>query len=222
MSDKAIIYVRVSTEDQTEQSQIEPCETFCKEHNYEVVGIYRDHSKSAYKNVKRQGYDKVMELVRNRQINHIVVWALDRWSRKGYDELKSTIVYLSAYEVQLHSVKEQWIESINIPGIGPVVRDFMIGMTGWMAQQESERISSRVIASEKYQKALTKGTVGRPEIPQEVKKEIKRLLGEGRSYSYIEEHVTYKVKHGAIKHVSAMTINKVKKALLNPDTKMSV
>jgi len=212
--EKAVIYIRVSSDKQTEESQKMPCIEFCKQHEWDVIGIYADHAKSAYHNVKRKSYDTVLDIVKGKQTNHIVVWALDRWCRKGPKDLKDTITYLNAYDVQLHSVQESWIDTINIPGIGGLVKDFLIGMVAWMAKTESDLKSDRVKSSDKYQKALKKGMVGRPTVQDKLYPIVLPLLKENRSYRYICEHVTYKAKYGKVKHVSIATISEIRKSAL--------
>ena len=213
MNDVAI-YIRVSNTEQTEESQRQPCIDYCKEHGWNIIKVYSDHAKSAYKNVRRPQYEKVLASVRQKSIDHIVVWSLDRWCRRGPRELRSTIDYLASYGVQLHSVKEQWIESINMPGsLGQTFKDFMIGIVGWLAEQESTRKSERVKESLKYQRALKKGNVGRPALPDEVKKRIAVLLKQGRSYSNIRKEVTYEGKYNRVHRVSVATINAVRKSL---------
>ena len=139
---KVAIYIRVSGGEQTEESQRQPCTDYCTERGWHIVDVFSDHARSAYKNVKRPHYDKILALVRQRQIQHIIVWSLDRWCRRGPRELRSTIDYLGSYGVQLHSVKEQWIESINMPGsLGQTFKDFLVGIIGWLAEQESTRKS---------------------------------------------------------------------------------
>jgi DNA invertase Pin-like site-specific DNA recombinase len=210
----AAIYIRVSGGEQTEESQRQPCIDFCNEQGWDIIGVFPDHAKSAYQNVKRPQYDKVLASVRQRRINHIVVWSLDRWCRRGPRELRSTIDYLGSYGVQLHSVKEAWIESINMPGsLGQTFKDFMIGIIGWLAEQESTRKSERVKESVRYQRALKKGKVGRPTLPDTVKQHIAALLKQGKSYSYICEHVTYEGKYKRVHHVSVATVNAVRKWL---------
>jgi len=212
---KVAIYIRVSTDEQTEESQISICEEYCKKNNWEVVGVFADHAKSAYHNIKRPEYNKVIELAKKKQINHIVVSALDRWTRKGAKELKDSINYLGFYDVQLHSVREDWLETINIPGgIGEVVKDFMLGMVAWISEKESKDKSDRVKSSIVYQKALKKGKVGRPTISNSVKQRILTLLQDGKSYRYIINNVTYKAKYGKVKNVSAPTISEVKKSAI--------
>lgn len=211
MTEKVAIYLRVSTEKQTEQSQLEPCKKYCEEKGWEIIGIYPDRGTSAYKNVYRPRYEEVLKLVRKRMIQHIVVWALDRWTRKGPSDIKNSVEYLSMYNVQLHSVQEQWIESINIPGIGQAFRDFFLQYSGWLAQVESQRISERIKTSERFQKAIQKGLVGRPSIYDEVEPKILELLKLGKTWREIKEQVTYTSKYGKVHHVSDPVINMVKK-----------
>ena len=213
MSNKAVIYLRVSTEEQTEKSQLEPCKKFCKEREYEIVSIKRDHAKSAYKSTYRKGYNEVLDLVKKKQVQHIVVWALDRWTRRGNRELMNTISYLEKYDVELHSVQESWIDNIT-KGELSFVRDIVLNVLGWVAHQESKRRSERVLSSNKFQKAKDEGRVGRKPIPEEVVNRVIAFLKEGKSYRTISKEVSYKIKHGKIKHVSTATISEIKKKAL--------
>jgi len=210
MVNKAIIYLRVSTDQQTEESQLKPCRILCEQRGYEIKGIYSDHSKSAYKTVYRPQYKQVMKLVFQRRIQHVVVWALDRWSRKGGIELLKEINLLTSYDVKLHSVQESFIDEINIPGeIGIHLRNFLIGFLGYTARQESEKKSQRIKDSIKFQKALKKGIVGRPMLHDSVKRQVIEALSRGDSYRTIHQNVKYKIKYGKIKNVSIATISKI-------------
>jgi len=202
--ERAVIYLRVSTEKQTEESQLEPCKKLCEEKGWEIVGIFKDHGTSAYHNVIRPRYDEVIKLVKNRKINHVVVNSLDRWSRRGPRELQDTITYLSAYNVQLHSVQEQWIESINIPGMGQVFRDFFIGITGWFARQESIKISERVLGSIPFQKAVKEGRVGLSTISRDTEQKVVELLKQGKTYKEIRGQI----------RISEPSISRIKKSNL--------
>ena len=209
---KAVVYIRVSTNKQDEKSQLNACKDLCKQRGYNVEGVYSDHAKSAYKNVSRPEYQKILKLAKQRRIHHVVVWSLDRWCRRGPRELKNAIETLEMYGVQLHSVQEQWLETINIPGgIGDVVKDFLVGIVGWIANQESKLKSERIKDSIKFQKALSKGRVGRPTLPDEVIRQVVVALRRGDSYRKIYDNITYKAKFGKIKHVSLATINKISK-----------
>lgn len=211
---RAVIYLRVSTRQQTESSQLEPCKEFCKQKGFDIVAIKKDHGKSAYKSIVRSGYNDVIDMVKNKQVEHIVVWALDRWTRRGHRELMNTITYLEKYNVQLHSVKEQWIDDIT-QGDLSFVRDIVLNVLGWMAEQESKKISQRIKTSDKYQKAKRNGDVGRPSILEQVESKVVEYLNAGKSYRWIRDNVTYKAKHGKVKHVSIATISHINKALKN-------
>ena len=213
--EKAVIYIRVSTDMQTEKSQLEPCKNFCKEKNWELVDTFCDHAKSAYHNVRRKQYDKVWALIRKKKIQHVIVWSMDRWCRKNPDVYHDITLEMEHYGVQLHPLQESWIEEINAPGyLGKLFREFFYKMMAHFAYEESRFKGERVKASKKFQKALDKGTVGRPTINPAIKRRVLELLNEGKTYAYITEHVTYKVKHGKIKHVSAPTISAIKKSAL--------
>jgi DNA invertase Pin-like site-specific DNA recombinase len=210
----AAIYIRVSGSEQTAETQRQPCVDYCTEHGWNIVNVFSDHAKSAYKNVKRPEYDKLLCMVKQRRIKHVVVWSLDRWTRRGPKELRYTINFLSMHDCKLHSVKEQWIESINMPGsLGETFKEFMLGIVGWLAESESQRKSERVKDSIRYKKALEKGKVGRPSLTDDVKDTIIEHLKAGKPYSYIQIHVTYQGKYGKQHHVSKATVSKVHKSL---------
>lgn len=214
MNNKAVIYVRVSTEYQKPESQIKPCENFCKRKNYELQNVFVDKARSAYKNVKRPGYESVMELVKKRKIEHVVVWSIDRFTRRGPEEFRNTIQYMTFYNVKFHSVKEDWIETINPDNaVGKIMRDFMFSILSWMAEAESQRRSERVKASVKYQKAIDKGLVGRSTLPEDVVDKVISLLEKGESYRKINKLVTYKAKYGKVKHVSIGKISDIAKTI---------
>jgi len=216
MKERAVIYLRVSTGNQTEESQLEPCKKLCDNSNYEIIAVKRDHGKSAYKAIKRKQYNEVIDMVKNKKVDHVVVWALDRWTRRGHRELISTINYLEKYNVQLHSVKEKWIDEIT-KGELSFVRDIVLNVLGWIAQQESKRKSERVLSSERFQKAKQDNIVGRPSIQEQIYEEVVNLLKNKKSYRYISKHVTYKAKHGKFKNPSIATISYIAKSLENGD-----
>lgn len=74
-----------------------------------------------------------------------------------------------------------------------------------------ERIGNRIKTSEKYQQARKKGTVGRSTLPKEIVAEVKKKIKEGKSYRQIHKEVTYKAKHGKVKHVSVGKVSSIAK-----------
>jgi len=141
---KAGIYLRVSTKEQNEETQKQDCIDYCNNHSFEIKGTYQERVSAFKKDVKRVQRDKIMEQARLGKINHIVVWAFDRWIRDR-DTLLEDVNVLMNYGCKIHSVKDNWLESINIEGsLGKTIREFMLGLIGSLAQMESERKSERI------------------------------------------------------------------------------
>ena len=104
----AAIYCRVSTEDQERegtslQTQLEACRQYCQNKGYEVA--YRYSEACSGLTLDRPQLNELREIVRNEQIDVVVVYCLDRLSRNAThgvilrDELDK-------YHVLLESVTE--------------------------------------------------------------------------------------------------------------------
>lgn len=140
---KAIIYLRTSTEEQEPENQRKECLEFAEKRGYEVKGVLLEKL-SGFKQVERPNYEKVKEMARKGEIEVVIVWALDRWVRNR-DTLLEDIVILRNYGCKIHSVKEAWLEAINIEGsLGRTIQEFLLGLIGSIAEMESQRKSERV------------------------------------------------------------------------------
>jgi len=200
---KVAIYLRVSTKEQDEEMQKDDCMKFCRNHDWEIEGIYQERVSAYKKNVKRPQRDLVIEKARLGEIKHIVVWAFDRWIRNR-DTLIDDINTLLGYGCKIHSVKDAWLESINIEGpLGKTLREFMIGLIGSLAEMESKRKSERIWLG----KQKTKKKQGRK--PKKIDYQlIKELAEKGISTYKIAEQ--YNNLHRP--HISHMTVyNFIKK-----------
>ena len=186
---KAAIYIRVSTDEQIEESQLPECIKYCENRGWDYE-IFEEHGISAYKDAKMPKKEEIIELARKGEIQHVVVWAADRWTRKGGLELLKEINLLMSYGVQFHSIQEKFIDELNIPGeVGIHVRNFLIGILGWQAKLESEKKAERVKQSRRFQKARQEGRVGRPTIEQQKGIDIMEIIRlrdeEGLSFGQI-------------------------------------
>ncbi len=99
------------------------------------VIIYEDEGFSGYY-TKRPGFQKMMEAVKNREIDCIFFYRLDRISRnvKDFCEIKDTLEY---YDVNFYSASENF-ENITPSGKA------MIMMTSVFAQLERDTIAERI------------------------------------------------------------------------------
>lgn len=85
MAKRAAIYRRVSTDEQVDNyslgSQAKECRALCERMGYAVVVEQEDVS-SGYKLEKRAGLDAIRAMIRAGEIDVLVIWKLDRLSRR--------------------------------------------------------------------------------------------------------------------------------------------
>jgi len=200
--DKAVIYLRVSTQQQDEELQKKDCLDYCQNHNFEVIGIYQERVSAFKEDINRPERDKVIEIAHLGQANHIVVWAFDRWIRRR-DTLMEDVNTLLNLGCKLHSIKDSWFESINIDGpLGKTIKEFMLGIIGSLAEMESQRKSERIWLGKQH----TKIKQGRKEkLTDKEKEEIKIIYAELKSLhktaaEYGRRHKP-KVSYGTIYNV---------------------
>ncbi len=77
---KVAIYVRVSTKDQSVDMQLNDLERYSRERGYEIYKIYQDNGVSGTKET-RPALNELMNDVRKRKIDVVLVWRFDRFAR---------------------------------------------------------------------------------------------------------------------------------------------
>ncbi|MCH9030406.1 MAG: recombinase family protein [Bacteroidetes bacterium] len=89
MVEKVGVYVRVSTEEQAKEgisldAQIDRCKAFCKARGWKVFKIYTDAGYSAG-SLDRPALKDLGEDIKNKKLNILLVYKIDRFSRKLKD-----------------------------------------------------------------------------------------------------------------------------------------
>lgn len=87
MSKRVVTYARVSTEDQAKHgyslpSQIEACRKYADEHGWAIVAEISDEGVSGA-TFDRPGLDRIRDMAQSREIEAMIVYDLDRLSRKA-------------------------------------------------------------------------------------------------------------------------------------------
>ncbi len=210
---QAVIYIRTSTTKQEEKNQLPDCQAYCKDKGWEVIGIYQEQL-SGYKDIDRPERNKILEQCKQGKINHVVVWAFDRWIRNR-DTLLADVTILSNHGVKLHSVKEAWLEAINLEGaLGRTLKDFLLGLVGSLAEMESSRKSERVklavVREEGRPTQSYKGNRwGRPNISSQTISNVIALYEQGMSLRQIAKDVTYYDKNNNKRNISIGAVHKI-------------
>jgi DNA invertase Pin-like site-specific DNA recombinase len=136
---KAIGYVRVSTEEQAREgvsleNQRAKIEAYCSLNDLELTGILEDAGKSG-KDLNREGMQRLIDLVKTRKVDAVVVYKLDRLSRR----VKDTLTLMDLVEkksVAFHSITER-IDTKT--AMGKFFLNIMASMNQWERDTISER-----------------------------------------------------------------------------------
>ena len=135
----AATYCRVSTDNQEAegtslQTQLEACSSYCREKDYQVA--YRFSEAYSGLTLERPKLNELRELVRNGQIDIIVVYCLDRLTR---DPGHGVIITqeLEKYDVKLEAVTED-VDNTELGKLISYIR-------GFASKLEAEKIRERTM-----------------------------------------------------------------------------
>jgi DNA invertase Pin-like site-specific DNA recombinase len=136
---KAIGYIRVSTDEQAKEgvsleNQEQKIRDYCKLKDFEILEIIQDAGISA-KNLRRPGAQRVIEMARNKMVDAVVVYKLDRMFRSTVDALETTKQF-DKWNVSFHSIEET-IDTKSAMG------KFFFTLTAALAEMEREIIGER-------------------------------------------------------------------------------
>ncbi len=180
---KAVGYIRVSTEEQAREGislevQEDKVKKYADLHNLDLVEVIRDEGKSG-KDLNREGIQKVITLCKDRSVDHLVVYKMDRLTRRTLDLLTLVEEVFKPNRVQFHSISEK-VDTSTAQG------KFFLTITGAMAQMERDLISERTREALQYK--ISKGeNVGSPPLGFLAEdKKLLRIDGEFKVVSYVK------------------------------------
>jgi DNA invertase Pin-like site-specific DNA recombinase len=147
---RAALYLRVSTEDQTEENQAPELHQLAARRGWEPVE-YREQGSAAK---VRPVLDRLMADARAGRLGAVVVWALDRLDRSHLGCMVR-VAELDRLGVAVVSVREGWLDTS-----GPA-RSLLVSVFAWAAEQERARLIERTRAG--LARARREGKrIGRP------------------------------------------------------------
>jgi DNA invertase Pin-like site-specific DNA recombinase len=150
---RAAVYLRCSTESQHTENQRPDVERLVAARGFQVTHTFDENVSAAAK--VRPEFDRMMQGAHRGDFEVLVVWSLDRLGRSMVGNLQA-VLDLDRRGVQVVSVKESWLDS----DIGPA-RQLLLGIMGWVAEQERVRVGQRVRAG--LDRVRRSGvTLGRP------------------------------------------------------------
>ncbi len=153
---KVALYLRVSTNEQNTDNQLPALEFYAKNRGWEIVDTFSE-DESAWKSGHQHELSRLIGDIRSgsRHYDIVLVWALDRLSRGGSAAILNLIDTFKVYGVKVISLQDSWTEAPGVAG------EILYAVAGWVAKQESERISARTKAGMTRARAEGK-QIGRP------------------------------------------------------------
>lgn len=179
LGQKAALYCRVSTSDQSCSRQEWELLEYARKSEFEVVGIWKEIASGSKD--QRPERKKIMTLAQKRQIDVILVTELTRWGRSTID-LVQTIHDLQRWNVSLLAQTGLQFE-VSTPQ-GKLIASLMATLAEFERDLLRERIKSGIAAAKARGKVLGRQLGQRPKSDRLTPK-VMSLIEEGRSYRFI-------------------------------------
>ena len=155
---RAVLYLRVSTLDQTTANQERELREVAGRMGCEIVHVYKDHGISGAKGRdKRPAFDHLCQDAAQRKFDLVMAWSVDRLGRSLQD-LVAFLSELQALHIDLF-LHQQGLDTTTPGGKA------MFQMLGVFAEFERAMIQERVRAGLKRAVSEDK-QLGRPRIPE--------------------------------------------------------
>jgi DNA invertase Pin-like site-specific DNA recombinase len=194
MTKRAVIYVRVSTDEQSVANQENDLRAVAERMGYEIVEVYRDRGISGAKGRdKRPGFDRMHRDAARRHFDVIMAWSVDRLGRS----LQDLVGFLS----EIHTLKiDLYLHQQGLDTTTPSGKA-MFQMMGVFAEFERAMIVERIRAG--VRRARSEGKhLGRPPIAPETEKAIRKALNEPGRPGVREIAKRFGVAPGTVQRIS--------------------
>lgn len=179
MGQRAVLYCRVSTADQSCERQERDLLAFAARAGYDVVGVFKETGSGV--KLDRSERRKVMALAQAREIDTILVSELSRWGRSTID-LLNTLRELESRRVSVITLNGMTFD-LSTPN-GRMMATFLSGIAEFERDMISERVKSGMAAAKARGKVLGRKPGQRPKADR-LGAKVLALVAEGRSYRLI-------------------------------------
>lgn len=179
MGQRAAIYCRVSTADQSCDRQARDLHAFAKRGGYQVVKVFKETGSGT--KLDRAERKKIMALAQAREIDSVLVTELSRWGRSTID-LLGTLRELASWKVSVIAISGMTFD-LSTPH-GRMMATFLSGIAEFERDLISERVKSGLAAAKARGRKLGRQPGQRPKSDRLAPKVV-ALVDEGRSYRWI-------------------------------------
>jgi putative DNA-invertase from lambdoid prophage Rac len=183
LGQRAALYCRVSTNDQSCARQERDLTAFAERSGYEVAGVFKETGSGV--RLDRAERRKVMALAQARRIDAVLVTELSRWGRSTTD-LLATLKELEARRVSVVALNGMTFD-LATPH-GRMMATVLSGIAEFEHELIQERIRSGIAAAKARGKRLGRQPGHRPKSDRLASK-VMALVARGRSYRLIGNEV---------------------------------
>ncbi len=179
LGQRAAIYARVSTSDQSCERQVAELTAFAERGGYDVVGVFRETASGTKASRAERG--KIIDLAQARKIDAILVSELSRWGRSTQD-LLDTLDRLAGWKVSVVAMSGMTFE-LDSPH-GRMMATMLAGIAQFERDLLSERVKSGLAAARARGKKLGRQPGQRPK-SDKLAPQVIQAVADGRSYRWI-------------------------------------
>ena len=149
--EKAVVYARYSSHNQTEQSiegQLAAAHKYANEHNYIIVNEYCDRAKTGT-NDNREAFQQMLRDTSKKEFTVIIVWKVDRFGRNREE------ITFNKYRCKKNGVRVEYIaENITDGPEGVILESVLEGMAEYYSLQLSQNVKRGLLESAKKHKVI--------------------------------------------------------------------
>ena len=157
MGQRAALYCRVSTADQSCDRQERDLIAFAERGGFEVVGVFKENASGAKND--RIERNKVMALAQARAVDAILVTELSRWGRSTIDLVQS-LQSLQAWKVSI--LAQSGLQFDLTTPHGKMIASVMAALAEFERDLIRDRVKSGIAAAKARGKKLGRQTGQRP------------------------------------------------------------
>lgn len=179
MGQRAALYARVSTTDQSCERQLADLTAFAARGGYEVVATFTETASGTL--ASRAARNRILDLAQAREIDAVLVTELSRWGRSTQD-LLDTLHRLAGWKVSVVAMSGMTFE-IDTPH-GRMMATLLAGIAQFERDLLSERVKSGLAAARARGKKLGRQP-GQCPVADKLADKVTTAVAEGRSYRWI-------------------------------------
>lgn len=140
---RAIIYARVSTEQQDYERQIEDLKKYAERNDLKVIDVLSEKLSGVKEDIERPQFDYLLSLDKE-TVDIVLVWELSRLSRRSI-HLQQTIQSFIDKGIEVFSYKDNF-NTHNPDGSINQIAKMVLALTATIAESEADTIKKRMTA----------------------------------------------------------------------------